>query len=122
MAEVEFCEAIKMRGETMRIFESTFLRILVLFFALSNQTWAQTISSFEIPLKSGTILLEKGKIDTADSRYVIVQFEKTLKRNEIEELRDIGINLLSFLYKKAWFGQDYIKQVTISQVTGGISS
>ena len=69
---------------------------------LLSQADAQFPLSFEIPLKSGPVALQRGSIDPAGSRYVIVQFDRVLSEEERAELRGRGINLLSFLYNKAW--------------------
>lgn len=95
----------------MDTFKSILISILF-FFILSTQAIGQTKSSYEIPLQSGTIILKKGEYDTGSLRtmesmaeennYVIVQFEKALKRKKIKELEKLGIILLSFLHKNAW--------------------
>ncbi|MCP4118084.1 MAG: S8 family serine peptidase, partial [Desulfobacteraceae bacterium] len=85
---------------------------------------SQSLLFFQIPLKSGTISLERGKFDLTE-KYVIVQFVRTLKRKEIVELRESGIMLLSFLYEKAWIcamepsslTEEVIEKYTIAAVT-----
>jgi hypothetical protein len=42
------------------------------------------------------------EVVTEEYKYVIVQFEKALKRKKRKKLEKLGINLLSFLYKNAW--------------------
>lgn len=100
----------------------------VAFFGLGHAA-AQSPSSFEIPLKSGTITLHKGDIEPEGSRYVIVQFERVLSEEERTELSTEGIRLLSFLYKKAWlcaaepsaFTEKVINNFAIAAVTPWLS-
>jgi len=74
---------------------------IVAFFSV-GQAEAQSPSLFEIPLKSGNIVLQRGNIKTEGSRYVIVQFDNVLHEEKRAELRVAGIHSLSFLYKNAW--------------------
>ena len=88
------------------------LMIIPVFFILSTQAIGETNSFIKIPLQSGTILLEKGVCDTGylktgktttnGNRYVVVKFNKSLKRNKLKELEKKGINLLLPLQKNAW--------------------
>lgn len=86
----------------MKMLISILIGVIVSCFGGSTQAHGQGVTSYEISLKSGTIVLEKGSIELNDNRYVVVQFDKAPKRKEVEDLRGIGINLLSFLCNKAW--------------------
>jgi hypothetical protein len=62
----------------------------------------QAAEVYNIPMRSGTLVLEKDRIDPGASRYIIVQFEKRIKRETSNQLRDMGVNPLSFRYRNAW--------------------
>jgi hypothetical protein len=94
---------------------NTLLSILIsilLYFILLTNAICQTNTSFNIPLKSGTITLEKGDVDislmkkmgivTDEHQYAIVQFEHVLKRSKIIELEKRGVHVLSCLHENAW--------------------
>ncbi len=85
---------------------------------------AQTQSIYSIPVKSGALILEEGVEDLTE-RYVVIQLSRNLKRHEIAELRNKGVSLLSFLYKKAWLAaiepsamtQDVVAHYSIAAVS-----
>ncbi len=95
----------------MDTLRSVLISILLFFILLTNAT-GQTNSFFKIPLKCGTITLEKEDVNASllkeleiankGHQYSIVQFEKVLKRSKIIELKKIGINPLTRLHKNAW--------------------
>jgi subtilisin family serine protease len=72
---------------------------MVLLFAGGN---LQAGESYHIPLSSGILELQKGDFETEGARYLVIQFQSRLKRKDVEELRSLGINPLSFLYRGAW--------------------
>ncbi len=89
------------------------LMVIPVFFILSTQAIGETNSFIKIPSQTGTILLEKGVCDTGflknkakttnnEHRYVVVKFDRSLKRKTIKDLEKGGINLLLPLHKNAW--------------------
>src|SRR5271166_1836951 len=77
-------------------------------FMMSEAAQAQT--TYQIPLKSGTIVLQKTQFPAAaprvavpaTSQYMIIQFERNLRSSDIDGLRMTGISPLTLVFANAW--------------------
>ncbi len=86
-----------MRSKTVRLGG---LFVFLLIFIWLPAALGQTI--YRIPLAAGEIELQPAKDFTASDPYLILQFTRVFGRADKTELKKLGINPLSFLYKGAW--------------------